>query len=80
MRICVQKVPIKRSIRHPSLAVYALPPALEPRLSFPTFQFAAYRIYGVTTKKMLKIIKIMEMVMFTNGKKGMVMDTRKERK
>jgi len=32
MYICVQKVPIKRSIRHPSPAVYALRPGLEPRL------------------------------------------------
>lgn len=80
MRICVQRVRIKHSIRHPSPAIYALRPALEPRLTFATFQFTTYRIYGVATKKVLKIIMIMEMVMFTNGSKGMVMNRKKERK
>jgi hypothetical protein len=41
MRICVRRVRIKHSIRHPIPAIYALRPALEPRLGFATFQFAA---------------------------------------
>jgi len=68
MRICVQRVRIKHSIRHSNPAIYALRPALEPRLTFVTFQFTTYRIYGVTTKIVLKIIVIMEMAMFTKGR------------
>jgi hypothetical protein len=68
MLVCVQRVRIKNRIRHPSTAIYALRPVLESHLTFATFQFTTYRIYGVTTKKVLKIIMIMEMVMFANGR------------
>jgi hypothetical protein len=74
MRVCVHKVRIKHSIRHLSPAIYALHPALEPHLSFVT-----YRTDGVTTKRVLKIIMIVGMEMFTNGRKGVVIITRKER-
>jgi len=68
MDICVQSIRIEHSIRRPSPVIYVLRPALEPRLSFATFHYVTYRIYGATMKKVLKIIMIMEMVTFTNGR------------